>query len=120
MRYAFPMVRLTLLLLLSYSLTAAPRPHPRLQVDGKLLVRIRALRDAQDPAWLRMQKFTASAGTKAQPQAVVLSNMLVYLVSQDSEVGMQDIEYSIQVTDSEAPTDRYGRQLRIPDLECHQ
>jgi hypothetical protein len=79
------MVRLATLIFLSFSLIAAPRPHPRLQVDEKLLVQIRALRDAQDPAWVRMQKFTSSAGNKAQPQAVVLSNLLLYLVSRDSD-----------------------------------
>jgi hypothetical protein len=79
------MVRLAALLFLSFSLTAAPRPHPRLQVDEKLLAQIRALRDAHDPLWTRMQKFTTTQGNKAQPQAVVLSNMLVYLVSQDSD-----------------------------------
>ena len=79
------MVRSLLFLLWSLSLLAAPRPHPRLQVDDKLLAQVRALRDAQDPLWLRLQKYTASTRPNAQPHAVVLSNMLVYLVSQDAD-----------------------------------
>ena len=78
------MARLTFLIFVSFSLLAAPRPHPRLQVDEKLIAQIRALRDANDPAWVRMQKFTTSTGPKVQPPAMVLSNMLEYLVSQDS------------------------------------
>ena len=71
-------------LVLCGSLPATPRPHPRLQVDDKLLAQIRTLRDARDPLWIRLEKFTASNRPQNQPQTAVLSNMLVYLVSQDS------------------------------------
>jgi hypothetical protein len=76
--------RLLLSLLLCLGATAAPRPHPRLQIDDKLLSQIRALRDRQDPLWLRLEKFTASSRPNGQAPAVVFSNMLLYLVSDDS------------------------------------
>ena len=79
------MVRvLTWLLLLCTGITAAQRQHPRLQIDEKLLAQIRILRDAHDPLWLRMEKFAATAKPNGQPPAIVFSNMLLYLASQDS------------------------------------
>jgi hypothetical protein len=74
---------LLIVLLVATSVSAAPRPHPRLQIDDKVLDQIRALRDAKDPLWTRLQKFT-SAKRQNQPQAAVLSNLLVYLVTQDA------------------------------------
>lgn len=68
--------------LLCGNVLADQRPHPRLQVNEKLLAEIRGLRDAKDPLWLRLEKFTA-ANRGNQPQSIVLSNMLVHLVSQD-------------------------------------
>jgi hypothetical protein len=65
-------------------MAAAPRPHPRLQIDDKLLGEIRTLRDAHDPLWLRLEKFATGSRANGQPPAIVLSNLLVYLVSDDS------------------------------------
>lgn len=62
---------------------AAIRPHPRLQLDEKLIAKIGALRDANDPAWLRMQKWTSVERPGAQPGAQVFSNMMMFVVSGD-------------------------------------
>ncbi len=73
---------LLIVLLISGGILAAPRPHPRLQLDDKLISQIRELRDAKDAKWVRLEKFTSSS-RQGQPHAIVLSNMMVYLVNQD-------------------------------------
>ena len=44
----------------------------------------------------------------------------IHLVSLDPEVGMQGIQYAIQVADSEAPADGDRCQFRILDLQLHR
>ena len=63
--------------------TAVVRPHPRLQLDRNLIAQIRTLRDANDPAWLRMQKWTSAARPGAQAGSLVFSNMMLFVVSGD-------------------------------------
>ena len=85
MGYAFQMVRsLLIVVFLCGSIFGGQRAHPRLQVDEALLTEIRTLRDANNPLWMRVQKFNGSGREKAQAHSVVLSNMLGYLVTRDS------------------------------------
>jgi len=72
-----------LVLLAAQSAPAALGPHPRLQIDQQLVQKIRTLRDANDPAWVRLNKWTRAARANAQPGSFVLSNMMLHVVSAD-------------------------------------
>ena len=77
-------LRTTLLVLLAVqAVQAAPRPHPRLQIDQSLITQVRTLRDGNDPAWARMARWAGVARANAQPGPYVLSNMMLWLVSND-------------------------------------
>jgi hypothetical protein len=63
-----------------------PRPHPRLQIDAALLQEIRALRAADDPAWVRLEKWGRGHSTADKPAAAVQStygHMLIFLAAGD-------------------------------------
>jgi hypothetical protein len=66
--------------ILAAPLAAALRPHPRVEVDPALLAQLRALREQNDPVWLRMNRWLAdrSAG---QGTNRVLGEMLAFLVT---------------------------------------
>jgi len=62
---------------------AQSAPHPRLQINQPLIEQIRTLRDANHPAWARLEKWSRTARPNAQPGPYVLSNLMLHLVSND-------------------------------------
>lgn len=77
-----------LAVLLPCSGMAAPpeiRPHPRLQLDAGLLKQVRSLREANNPAWVRFDRWIKTRPRGGQDTNLVLSCLFAYLVTGERE-----------------------------------